>query len=173
MEPADETDHTAMIIASTKLKGLALLFVTFVAGGAGGVAVDRTWLRPASTQAVAISPERLRGLRQNSAEPESERIPFPLEALQPSPEETAKLHAIARRWRPQAARAIESIRANVSDLENNMFAEMLCVISKEKQDRYLAQLEENGGDRVLIDKRFALVRSNRCDEVKRESEPRR
>jgi hypothetical protein len=54
-----------------------------------------------------------------------------------------------------------------------MFAEMLCVLSKEQQDRYLAQLQENGADNVIIDKRFSLVRSNQCEEVKRGGEHRR
>jgi hypothetical protein len=157
------------MINPTKLRGLALLAVTFVAGGTGGVALDRTWLRPAA-------PARSEGRtepRRAAQEPESDRIPFPLEQLRLSSEEEAKLHAIARRWRPQAAQAMEGIRANISELENNMFAEMLCVISKEKQNRYLAQLEENGANRILIDKRFALVRSNQCEEIKRTGEPNR
>jgi hypothetical protein len=161
-----------MINASTRLRGLALLVVTFVAGGVGGVAVDRTWLRPQNAERTERTEPRARA-RPAGTEIESDRIPYPLEVLQLSPEEEAKLHAIARRWRPQAAQAMESIRANVSELENNMFAEMLCVISKEKQERYLAQLQENGANRILIDKRFALVRSNRCEEIKRTNEPRR
>ena len=161
-----------MINASPRVRGLALLVVTFVAGGVGGVAVDRTWLRPQSVERTARTEPGTRA-RPAGSEIESDRIPYPLEVLQLSPEEEAKLHAIARRWRPQAAQAMENIRANVSDLENNMFAEMLCVISREKQERYLAQLQENGANRILIDKRFALVRSNRCEEVKRTNEPRR
>jgi hypothetical protein len=158
-----------MTITSTQWKSLALLVAMFVAGGAGGVAIDRIWLRPTSAVRVESPPER----RRPAGEIESDRIPYPLEMLQLSSEEQVKLHAIARRWRPQAAQAMEGIRANIADLENNMFAEMLCVISREKQERYLAQLQENGGDRILIDKRFALVRSNRCDEVKRGAELRR
>jgi hypothetical protein len=153
-----------MINFSNRLRGLALLLVTFAAGGVGGVAADRAWLRTRGEARVEVRPPG----RRTGAEPvESDRIPYPLEVLQLSPQEEARLHEIARRWRPQAARAMESIRANISDLENNMFAEMLCVISKDKQERYLAQLQENGADRVLIDKRFALVRSDRCGEVRR------
>ena len=168
------------MITSTQWKSLALLVVTFAAGSAGGVAVDRTWLRPengANEPRAEVGPAGFRGSAGEPARPNGEveagRIPYPLEVLKLSPEEQTKLHAIARRWRPQATRAIEGIRANISELENNMFAEMLCVISKEKQDQYLAQLQENGADRILIDKRFALVRSNRCEEATRIGEPQR
>lgn len=161
-----------MITSSSRLRGLALLVTTFLVGGVGGVALDRTWLapRPAPPPKVEVHPP---GWRAGSETVESDRIPYPLEVLQLSPDEERRLHEIARRWRPQAARAMEGIRANVSELENNMFAEMLCVLSKDKQDRYLAQLEENGGNKTLIDKRFSLVRSNQCETVARDGEPRR
>jgi hypothetical protein len=155
---------TTMINSSNRIRALALLIVTFAAGGVGGVTADRVWLHTRGEKRVEVRPPR----RPAGAEGvESDRIPYPLEVLQLTPQEEARLHEIARRWRPQAARAMEGIRANISELENNMFAEMLCVISRDKQERYLAQLQENGGDRVLIDKRFALVRSNRCGEVGR------
>jgi hypothetical protein len=165
-----------MIIASSKARGLALLVVTFVAGGVGGVGLDRAWFRqqPPALAAAGTAPQGAsRGQRRPGGETvESDRIPFPLEQLQLTDAETVKLHEIARRWRPQAAQSMEQIRASISELENNMFAEMLCAISKEKQERYLAQLEENGADHAMIDKRFALVRSNRCESVKRGDERR-
>jgi hypothetical protein len=153
-----------MINTSNRLRALALLVVTFAAGGVGGVAADRVWTRTHDEKRVEARPPGWRGSTEGV---ESDRIPYPLELLQPSPQEEARLHEIARRWRPQAAQAMEGIRANISELENNMFAEMLCVISRDKQERYLAQLQENGANRVLIAKRFALVRSNRCEEVRR------
>jgi hypothetical protein len=159
-----------MINSPSTLRGLALLVLTFVVGGVGGVALDRTWLAPRAAPKVEVHPPESRA---GSETVESDRIPYPLEVLQLSADEERRLHEIARRWRPQAARAMEGIRANVSDLENNMFAEMLCVLSKEKQERYLAQLEENGMNKVLIDKRFSLVRSNQCASVTRGGEPRR
>jgi hypothetical protein len=163
-----------MIKASSTVRGLALLVLAFGVGGVSGVAVDRTWLRPRVEVAAGGGYEAKRppgGRRPETID--ADQIPTPLEGLQLSPQEEEQLHAIARRWRPQAARAVEGIRANISELENNMFAEMLCVLSKEKQDRYLAQLQENGANRVLIDKRFALVRSNKCEDIRRGGEPRR
>lgn len=155
---------------SSGLRALALLAVTFVAGGVGGVAVDRVWLRTRGEPRVEVrAPDR----RSGTEPVESDRIPFPLEALQLTDAEQAELHEIARRWRPQAARAMEGIRANISDLENNMFAEMLCVLSKEQQDRYLAQLQENSADRIMIDKRFSLVRSNQCETIRQGRSVRR
>jgi hypothetical protein len=159
-----------MITSSSRLRGLALLLTTFIVGGATGVAADRAWTRARSAEKIQIPRAVYRPTGENV---ESDRIPLPLERLELTETEVAKLHEIARRWRPQAARAMEEIRTNVSELENNMFAEMLCVLTKEQQERYLAQLQENGGDNVLIDKRFSLVRSNRCESVKRGEERRR
>jgi len=159
-----------MMTSSSSLRGLALLLVTFAVGGVTGIAADRAWVRTTTKGKVEVSPT---GVRRTGETVESDRIPLPLERLELTSTEEAKLHEIARRWRPQAARAMEGIRANVSDLENNMFAEMLCVLTKEQQDRYLAQLQESGGDNVLIDKRFSLVRSNQCESIKRGEERRR
>jgi hypothetical protein len=159
-----------MIISSSSLRGLALLLITFVVGGVAGAAVDRSWLQTKPKEPVTVSPSGFRGQRETV---ESDRIPLPLERLVLTATEEAKLHEIARRWRPQAERAMADIRANVSDLENNMFAEMLCVLTKEQQDRYLAQLQENNANNVMIDKRFSLVRSNQCESVRRgEERPR-
>lgn len=93
---------------------------------------------------------------------EAEQIPTPLERLDLTPDEERQLHAIARRWRPQAAEAIARIRPIVSDLENDMFAQMLCVLSRDQQDRYLRELHVGRADSVMIAKRFRLVRSNQC-----------
>jgi len=160
----------SMLTASSRLRALAVLVITFSVGGLSGVTIDRTWFRPNVEPRAEPRTERTEPRRAERRTPEvvdADQIPLPLERLQPTADEERQLHEIARRWRPQAALAIENIRANISDLENNMFAEMLCVLSKDKQNRYLAQLEENGGDRVLIDKRFALVRANRCGDVRR------
>ena len=152
------------MISSNRLRGLGLLLVTFVVGSVAGVAGDRVWRAREAPPVEARRNERPRVGSENERV-ESDRIPLPLESLNLSATEEARLHEIARRWRPQAVAALAGIRATVSDFENNMFAEMLCVISKDKQDRYLAQLQESGANNVLIDKRFTLVRSNRCREV--------
>lgn len=148
---------------SSRLRAFGLLAVTFLAGGVAGAALYRLYSPPGFRN----EPPRREGRRDGGATAiEADRIPFPIEALGPTREEEERLHDIARRWRPRAAQAVENIRASVADLENDMFAEMLCVISKDKQDRYLATLQENGGARVLIEKRFRLVRSNQCGPVR-------
>jgi hypothetical protein len=43
-----------------------------------------------------------------------------------------------------------------------MFADMLCVLTPDQRDRYLAQLHRYGMAREVIDKRFATVRANQC-----------
>ncbi|HEY2376077.1 MAG TPA: hypothetical protein VGH98_08895 [Gemmatimonadaceae bacterium] len=143
-----------------RLGALALLLVSFIAGGAAGVAADRAWWRPRA-ELRAEDPRRAHD-RQPSDGPELEQIPTPLEKLDLTDEETRRLHTIARRWRPQAATAVARIRPIVSDLENDMFAEMLCAISKDKQDRYLHALQDGDADSVMIAKRFRLIRTNRC-----------
>ena len=148
-----------MTTRTDRLRAFGLLLVAFVAGGAAGVAADRAWWHPAS--AVPTEPRRDPN-RRKSEGPEIEQIPTPLERLHLSDEETRRLHAIARRWRPKAAVELARIRPIVSDLENDMFAEMLCAISKDKQDQYLRGLQENGADSAMIAKRFRLVRTNQC-----------
>jgi len=147
-----------MIMPSNRIRAVALLAVTFVAGGVAGAATYRALAKPAPT--MLISPAERRDGR--GPEIEAERIPTPLEQLQLTPDEQRSLREIARRWRPRAAEALAAVRQNVSDFENSMFAEMLCVLPKEKQERYLAQLQENGAGLDLIERRFRLVRSNQC-----------
>ena len=149
-----------MTSSSDRFRALALLLVAFICGGAVGVAADRAFWQPRGNTPVA-SERRERNVRPAGAV-EAEQIPTPLERLDLTPDETQRLHAIARRWRPQAAEAIARIRPIVSDLENDMFAEMLCVISRDKQDRYLRELRAAEADSALIAKRFRLVRTNKC-----------
>jgi hypothetical protein len=151
---------------SNGFRAAAVLLVTFVAGAAAGAAGYRGYAQ--SHLDPPTQARRVEGRRagEPQATVEADRIPLPIEALGPSREEEERLREIARRWRPQAARAVENIRVAVSDLENDMFAEMLCVISKDKQDRYLASLQENGADNIMIEKRFRLVRSDQCGAVR-------
>ena len=151
---------------SNQLRALALLVVTFAAGAASGAAVYRRYVHSKPT--APVERPRPEGRRPEGSREtvEADRIPFPIEALGPTRAEQERLREIARRWRPQAARAVEQIRATVSDLENDMFAEMLCVISKDKQDKYLASLQENGSNNVIIEKRFRIVRSGQCEAVR-------
>jgi hypothetical protein len=149
-----------MTTRTDRLRAFGLLLVAFVAGGAAGVATDRAWGHPVAD--ARTEPPRDPN-RRRSEGVELEQIPTPLERLQLSDEETRRLHAIARRWRPKAAAELARIRPVVSDLENDMFAEMLCAISKDKQDQYLRELQQqNGADSAMVAKRFRLVRTNQC-----------
>jgi hypothetical protein len=139
------------MFGDSRARAVLLLVVTFVAGGVVGAAISRSV--PAFIE------------RRGSDEADNERIPTPLKLLGLSDSETARLHVIARRWRPRASEELRLMRRQVSELENGMFAEMLCVITPAKREEYLHQLENNGFPRELIEKRFALVRANRCGEV--------
>jgi hypothetical protein len=144
------------MLDNSRMRAILLLVGVFVAGGVVGAAIARAFpSRP---------PLELRR-RTVSTTPENERIPTPLEDLGLTENEKTHLRAIAKRWRPRASESIEEVRQRVADLENGMFAEMLCELPQDKRDRYLAQLQANDMDQTIIDKRFALVRANRCGEV--------
>ena len=148
-----------MTIRSDRLLALSLLLVAFIAGGAAGAAADRAWLRTHATGWLIGDRRERRGPRNAI---EAETIPTPLERLDLSPDQQRRLHAIAGRWRPQAAQAVAAIRPVVAGLENKMFADMLCVLSKDQQDKYLASLRSGGADSAMIDERFYLVRTKQC-----------
>lgn len=135
----------------TRARALALLVATFVAGVIAGAAV---WPR--------IEPRR--GIIARG-EPESERIPGPLLALGLTNDEVTRLHAIARRWRPRADTEFAEVRRHVGEMENGMFAEMLCALTPQQRDKYLSMIQTARYDTTVITKRFAIVRANRCDEV--------
>jgi hypothetical protein len=138
--------------ADTRARAIALLIATFAAGAITGAAI---WPR--------IEPRRADVLA--SREAESERIPLPLEMLGLTSDERARLHVIARRWRPRSANEFAEVRRRVSDMENGMFAEMLCALTPEQRDRYLKLLQSQQYDTTIVSKRFAIVRANRCAEV--------
>lgn len=144
---------------NSRLRAILLLAAVFVAGGIVGAALARTFpSRPA--------PESRRGFSGSvSSTPENERIPTPLENLGLTDDEKTRLRAIAKRWRPRASESIDEVRRRVAELENGMFAEMLCELPEEKRDRYLVELQQSGMEQSVVDKRFALVRQNRCKEV--------
>ena len=139
------------MLGNTRGRALLLIVVTFVAGALVGAAATRSF------------PSMLE--HRDTREMEEDRIPTPLVQLGLSDGETERLRAIARRWRPRASAELREMRRQVSELENGMFAEMLCAIAPAKREAYLQQLEKNGFPRELIEKRFALVRANRCGEV--------
>ena len=148
-----------MTIRSDRLLALSVLLVAFIAGGAAGVAADRAWLRT-HEMAWLIGDRRERRAPRDAIE--AETIPTPLEQLDLSPDQQRRLHTIAGRWRPQAARAVAAIRPVVEELENKMFADMLCVLSTDQQDKYLVTLRRQGADSAKIDERFYLVRTKQC-----------
>jgi hypothetical protein len=141
------------VLDSSRARAALLLAVTFVVGGLVGVAIDRTVIR--------TEPRR-----ESRVGVETDRIPLPLEVLGLTSEEASRLHAIARRWRPRSSAEFDSVRHRVSEMENGMFAEMLCAIRPELRDRYLQSLRANNFSQEIIDKRFALVRANQCGTVR-------
>lgn len=143
------------MIADSRTRAAALLLLVFVVGAVAGAAADRRIIRPPT----AVE-RRARAAAADSAN--IDRIPVPLEQLGLTDSETDRLRAIAHSWRPRALVAFDTFRARVTDLENGMFAEMLCALPAAKRDRYVAQLRGAHYDEQIIAKRTALIRSNQC-----------
>ena len=151
-----------------RTRGLALLLVAFVAGGLAGGAADRAYITRADAQRTAqedsVRTARA-GWRREGGRVEEDYIPDPLRALELTPDQETRLRAIAHRWRPQAGSMMEEVRSRVSNLENDMFAEMLCIVTPSQRDKYLKALHDNRMDEAVIAKRFELVRTNGCAKV--------
>ena len=79
-----------------------------------------------------------------------------------TPDEETRLHAIARQWRPRAGQELAEVRARVADLENGMFADMLCVLTPAQRDQYMSWMQNAKMPADIVDKRFAVVRANTC-----------
>jgi len=146
--------------ADNRARAAALLTATFVAGAIAGAAL---WPR-IEPRGVEARRSPFRGER-GGGEVEAERIPIPLETLGLTNDERERLHAIARRWRPRATNEFEEVRRHVSDMENGMFAEMLCALTPDQRDKYLKLTQDQHYDTAVVSKRFAIVRANRCAEV--------
>lgn len=144
-------------------RGFAVLVVVFIAGALAGSVGGRMALRrELQVGAGGWSAEREAGRRRIQAPVDIDQIPTPLIQLGLTPDQEARLHDIARRWRPRAATELSEMRERVGELENGMFADMLCVITPAQQDRYLAVLQGSHAPQALIDKRFANVRAKTC-----------
>lgn len=141
---------------SSRGRAVLLLAITFVVGGLAGAGIDRT-VAPATD--ASRRPNHAIGVSEN------DRIPMPLEQLGLSDDERTRLRAIARRWRPRANESFEEVRRKVSELENGMFAEMLCALPQNKRDQYLQQLQANHYADAIIAKRFALIRAKQCGQI--------
>ena len=142
---------------SDRLRALSLLLVAFIVGGAAGVAGDRAWAgaRARSEQSRLPSPGR-----------EAEFVPQPIEALGLSSDQKRQVRAISARWRPKAAQVVAPLRTAVADLENDMFAEMMCVMTADQRAKYLDELRGFHADSSVIAKRFHLVDASQCPGTK-------
>ena len=148
-----------------RTRGLLLLLAAFVAGGLAGGALDRVYI-------IRMTMRRAQEERRGGADTRAvDRIPTPLEALDLTSEQQASLREIARKWRPQAGVALDEMRKKVSGMENDMFAEMLCVLTDAQRERYVHDLTENPFGRSVVDKRMSLVRAHACPAAPKRGSP--
>ncbi len=137
---------------------LLVLLAAFAAGSAAGAVSDRFYLLRYQRRA------ELEGHREQEGSG-GDRIPTSLYALGLEPGQERRLHEIAERWRPKAAAEITEMRAAVAELENGMFAEMLCALTADQQRRYVARIREGGENARnphVIERRLRLVESHQC-----------
>jgi len=73
-----------------------------------------------------------------------------------------RIREIAKRWRPKAAQAVAPIRAAIASMENDMFAEMVCVLSDTQRKRYVEELQGFHADSATIATRLRLVETGAC-----------
>lgn len=141
---------------SGRLRAFAVLTVVFVAGALAGAVIGRAALRREQKRPAALEP------RRSGKGPDVDQIPTPLLGLGLTADQETRLHAIARQWRPRAARELDSVRAHAGQIENGMFADMLCVLTPAQRDQYLAWLQNAKMPADVVDTRFAVVRANKC-----------
>ena len=151
------TDPSTSTQRSDAARALALLVLAFVVGSAAGVAGDRAYIRlhaPPSTSA----PDR----REVGGSPDPILVPPPIAALHLSSDQEQRVRAIAQHWRPMAAQAVAPIRAAVASMENDMFAEMACVLSDAQRKQYVDELHSFHIDSAVIATRLRLVETHTC-----------
>jgi len=114
-----------------RARGLALLVVTFLAGGLAGAAVSR--LIP--QQVESRGPDR--GLMRQK-EPDRDGIPERLRQLNLTPDQEARIRAVSARWQPHADSILAVMLPRVREIEHGMFQEMMCVLTPAQDSAYMA-----------------------------------
>lgn len=151
------TEPSANRTRSDAARALALLLLAFAAGSAAGVAADRAYIHLRSASATSV-----RGTRAAAASADPVFLPPPIAALGLSSDQERRVREVARRWRPKAAAAVAPIRAAVASMENDMFAEMMCVLSDAQRKQYVEELHGFHADSTVIATRLRLVETNSC-----------
>jgi hypothetical protein len=143
---------------SDATRALALLVLAFVVGSAAGVAGDRAYIRGRSAQAAPETKAR----REGTGSPDPVFVPPPIAALNLSSDQERRIREIAMRWRPKAAAAVAPIRSVVASMENDMFAEMVCVLSDGQRKQYVDELHGFHADSTVIATRLRLAETHTC-----------
>jgi hypothetical protein len=145
-------------VRSDAVRALALLVLAFVVGSAAGVAGDRAYIRGHSAQATPAT----NALREGAGSPDPVFVPPPIAALNLSSDQERRVREIAMRWRPKAAAAVAPIRAAVASMENDMFAEMVCVLTDAQRRQYVDELHSFHADSAVIATRLRLAETHAC-----------
>ena len=144
-------------LRSDAARALAVLALVFIAGLAAGVAGDRVF---AAKHASPPAPSTVSQGERATSDPEL--LPQPIAALNLSADQEQRVRAIAQRWRPKAAQAVAPIRVAVASMENDMFAEMMCVLNDAQRKQYIDELHGFHADSTVIATRMRLVTTNAC-----------
>jgi len=164
-------------LGSARARGIALLLVVGIAGGAAGGAIDRWWTTRAEKEAgwttrtegerggsVTVTNRRREGVSREEpvrAVP-NEEIPFSLRSVKLTPEQEVRVRAVTARYRPAADSLMRSIRPRIMELNTRMQQEAMCVLTPAQRTEWMAwrereKLSMEEGTRML-----ELANSGRC-----------
>lgn len=161
-----------VISLSGRSRGLLVLLAVFIAGGAGGIAVDRYALLRQSGSIVGRDGWRIERKGEASATPEIRRamatgIPIHMLRLDLTPQQQGQLTEIARRRRPQADSVIRALQPLARNMETQMMQEMLCALTPPQQAHWLAYMDTAKFDTAVVAERYRPVRAHTCADVRK------
>lgn len=163
-------------LGNARARGVALLILVGVAGGAAGGAIDRWWTARGEGERVAIA--RTEGWREREVSPtnprrtvtregaavtlEGEGIPFSLRAVKLTPEQVVRVKAVTARFQPEADSLMRVIRPRIIELNRRMQQEAMCVLTPEQRKDWLAWRER---EKLSLDEgnqMLELANSGKC-----------
>jgi hypothetical protein len=163
-------------LGNARARGVALLLLVGVAGGAAGGAIDRWWTSRSErertfltrtedghTVEVSVRNPRREGSRDEPVKTgDGEGIPFALRAVKLTPEQIERVNAVTARFRPEADSLMRMIRPRIIELNARMQQEAMCVLTPDQRKAWMAwrvreHLSLDEGKQML-----ELANSGRC-----------
>jgi hypothetical protein len=163
-------------LGNARARGVALLLLVGIAGGAAGGAIDRWWTsRAGEERGLALraegrvdepvsptNPRRLVVRSEPKGDGEGEEIPFSLRSVKLTPEQIERVKAVTRRFRPEADSLMRVIRPRIIELNNRMQQEAMCVLTPDQRKEWMAWREREHFNLDEGKRMLELANSGRC-----------